>query len=66
MSRARELDSGIVVALKRLKTDSDVGAMDAGLPTTALREMQTLQAARGHDNIVHLREVVVGERSEEG
>ncbi|KAK4465760.1 kinase-like domain-containing protein [Cladorrhinum samala] len=57
VSRARELSTGKVVALKRLKIDpKDRG----GLPVTGLREIQILKDC-DHRNIVKLREVVVGD-----
>lgn len=57
VSRARELATGKVVALKRLKIDAkDRG----GLPVTGLREIQILKDC-DHRNVVRLHEVVVGE-----
>ncbi|KAK3990170.1 kinase-like domain-containing protein [Cladorrhinum sp. PSN332] len=57
VSRACELSTGKVVALKRLKIDpKDRG----GLPVTGLREIQILKDC-DHRNIVKLREVVVGD-----
>ncbi|KAI2626611.1 kinase-like protein [Hypoxylon sp. NC1633] len=57
VARAREIKTGKVVALKRLKID----AADAGgLPETGLREIQILKDC-SHRNIVDLREVVVGD-----
>jgi cell division cycle 2-like len=55
VSRAKDLATGEVVALKKLKIDN---APD-GFPVTGLREIQTLQRAR-HQNVVHLREIVMG------
>lgn len=56
VARARELASGRVVALKRLKIEpKDRG----GLPVTGLREIQILKDCE-HRNIVGLREIVVG------
>jgi cell division cycle 2-like len=55
VSRAREVATGEIVALKKLKMDS----LNDGFPVTALREIQTLKASR-HRHIVHLREIVVG------
>ncbi|KAK4542560.1 hypothetical protein LTR36_006608 [Oleoguttula mirabilis] len=57
VSRAREEATGEIVAIKKLKLDP---ARDAGFPVTALREIQTLRAAK-HRHIVDLREVVTGE-----
>ncbi|KAI0199699.1 cmgc/cdk/pitslre protein kinase [Astrocystis sublimbata] len=59
VSRAKELRSGRVVALKRLKLDTaEAGAV--GLPETGLREIQILKDCV-HKNIVRLQEVVVGD-----
>ncbi|KAL4794724.1 kinase-like domain-containing protein [Aspergillus venezuelensis] len=55
VSRAKELGTGEVVALKRLKLDNSPD----GFPVTGLREIQTLLEAR-HQNVVFLREVVMG------
>ena len=57
VARAKELATGKVVALKRLKiepTDRN------GLPVTGLREIQILKDCQ-HRNVVKLQEVVVGE-----
>lgn len=59
VARAREIRTGRVVALKRLKIDT-VEAQETGLPVTGLREIQILKDC-SHRNIVELREVVVGE-----
>ncbi|KAL2129496.1 hypothetical protein VTI74DRAFT_7683 [Chaetomium olivicolor] len=57
VSRAKEIATGQVVALKRLKIDpKDRG----GLPVTGLREIQILKDC-DHRNVVKLREVVVGD-----
>ena len=55
VSRARTKANGEVVALKRLKMEHT----NDGFPVTGLREIQTLMASR-HNNIVKLREVVMG------
>ncbi|RPA97753.1 kinase-like protein [Choiromyces venosus 120613-1] len=55
VSRARDSRTGEIVALKRLKLERETD----GFPITSLREIQTLMAAR-HENVVNLREVVVG------
>ena len=60
VSRAKEIATGEVVALKKLKMDN---AID-GFPVTGLREIQTLMASR-HENIVALREVVMGDKLDE-
>lgn len=58
VSRAKEMATGEIVAIKKLKQDTASAAY--GFPVTALREIQTLNAARGHRHIVSLREVVTG------
>lgn len=60
VSRAREISTGEVVALKKLKVDNPID----GFPVTGLREIQTLKASR-HENIVALREVVMGDSMNE-
>lgn len=60
VSRAREINTGEVVALKKLKVDNPID----GFPVTGLREIQTLKASR-HENIVALREVVMGDNMNE-
>ncbi|EEH45249.1 CMGC/CDK protein kinase [Paracoccidioides brasiliensis Pb18] len=55
VSRAKEVATGEIVALKRLKMEY----CKDGFPITGLREIQTLLESR-HTNIVHLREVVMG------
>ncbi|KAI0428619.1 Pkinase-domain-containing protein [Xylaria sp. FL1042] len=59
VARAREIKTGTVVALKRLKLDNDE-VSQVGLTETGLREIQILKDC-SHKNIVKLREVVVGE-----
>ncbi|KAI1196612.1 Pkinase-domain-containing protein [Nemania serpens] len=58
VARAREIKTGKVVALKRLKLDTTESAQ-TGLPETGLREIQILKDC-SHRNVVELREVVVG------
>lgn len=60
VSRAKEMATGEVVALKKLKMEN----ANDGFPVTGLREIQTLMASR-HDNIVALREVVMGDKLDE-
>ncbi|KAG4217565.1 hypothetical protein PC116_g33955, partial [Phytophthora cactorum] len=57
VARAKEIKTGKVVALKRLKFDPNDAS---GLPETGLREIQILKDC-SHRNIVSLREVVVGD-----
>lgn len=54
--RAKDKQTGDIVALKKLKLDEE----KYGFPITALREINALMACR-HDNVVGIREVVVGE-----
>ncbi|KAF2274114.1 kinase-like protein [Westerdykella ornata] len=61
VSRAREIGTGEVVALKKVKMDY----VHDGFPITALREVAILQKVRGHANVVDLREVVMGEGFDE-
>lgn len=54
--RARDKQTGDIVALKKLKLDEE----KHGFPITALREINALMTCR-HENVVGIREVVVGE-----
>ena len=54
--RARDKQTGDIVALKKLKLDEEKN----GFPITALREIYALMTCR-HENVVGIREVVVGE-----
>ena len=56
MFRARDKETGDIVALKKLKLDEE----KHGFPITSLREINALMACR-HENVVGIREVVVGE-----
>ncbi|GFG23426.1 serine/threonine-protein kinase ppk23 [Aspergillus udagawae] len=60
VSRARDITTGEVVALKKLKMENSPD----GFPVTGLREIQTLLEAR-HTNIVHLREIVMGTKMDD-
>ncbi|KAK8022133.1 hypothetical protein PG993_012900 [Apiospora rasikravindrae] len=61
VARAKDLRSGKVVALKRLKLDETTGGgARAGLPETGLREIQILKDC-SHRNIVGLHEVVLND-----
>ncbi|KAI9890151.1 MAG: Cyclin-dependent kinase 10 [Vezdaea aestivalis] len=55
VSRARDQGTGEVVALKMLKMEAA-----EGFPITGLREIEILMRMR-HENVVRLREVVVGD-----
>ncbi|EJD49778.1 Pkinase-domain-containing protein [Auricularia subglabra TFB-10046 SS5] len=54
--RARDKQTGDIVALKKLKLEEE----KHGFPITALREINALMACR-HENVVNIREVVVGD-----
>jgi cell division cycle 2-like protein len=60
VSRAKDITTGEVVALKKLKMENSPD----GFPVTGLREIQTLLEAR-HSNIVFLREIVMGNKMDE-
>jgi cell division cycle 2-like protein len=60
VSRAKDISTGEVVALKKLKMDY----VSDGFPVTALREIQLLKESR-HPNIVDLKEVVMGNQLDE-
>jgi cell division cycle 2-like protein len=54
--RAKDKQTGDIVALKKLKLDEEKN----GFPITALREVHSLMTCR-HENVVRIREVVVGD-----
>lgn len=60
VSRAKDITSNEVVALKKLKMENSAD----GFPVTGLREIQTLLEAR-HPNVVYLREIVIGNKVDE-
>jgi cell division cycle 2-like protein len=60
VSRAKDLETKEIVALKRLKLERETD----GFPITSLREITTLMAAR-HPNVVNIREVVMGDTLKE-
>ena len=55
--RARDKQTGEVVALKKVRMDKERD----GMPVTALREVRILQSSR-HKNIVNLLRVVNGKK----
>lgn len=57
VSRARDKETGDIVALKKLKMDQEKN----GFPITSLREIRTLMTVGNHENIVRVREIVVGD-----
>ncbi|PYH77928.1 serine/threonine-protein kinase ppk23 [Aspergillus uvarum CBS 121591] len=61
VSRAKDITTGEIVALKKLKLEP---TSPEGFPVTGLREIQTLFEAR-HQNIIELREVVMGTKMDE-
>lgn len=54
--RARDKETGDIVALKKLKLEEE----KHGFPITALREVNALMVCK-HENVVGIREVVVGD-----
>lgn len=60
VSRAKDISTGEIVALKKLKMENS----QDGFPVTGLREIQTLLESR-HSNIVNLREIVMGTKMDE-
>ena len=55
VDRARDTKTDKVVALKKVRMEHEKD----GLPVSGLREISVLLSCR-HENIVHLKEVVVG------
>ena len=55
--RAKCNDTGGIYALKKLKLEEE----KQGFPITSLREVMALMVAGGHENVVGIREIVVGE-----
>ncbi|OUM65254.1 hypothetical protein PIROE2DRAFT_60173 [Piromyces sp. E2] len=53
--RARDKETGEIIALKKLKLDKE----KFGFPTTSLREIQMLLMAK-HPNIVDVKEIAIG------
>jgi cell division cycle 2-like protein len=54
--RARDKQTGDIVALKKLKLEEE----KFGFPITSLREINALMTCR-HENVVNIREIVVGD-----
>lgn len=55
IDRAKDKLNGNIVALKKVRMDVEKD----GLPLSGLREIQVLMACR-HENVVQLKEVLVG------
>lgn len=55
--RAKCNDTGGIYALKKLKLEEE----KHGFPITSLREVMALMAAGAHENVVGIREIVVGD-----
>lgn len=55
LDRAKDTISDKTVALKKVRMENEKD----GIPVSGLREIQVLLSCR-HENIVHLKEVVVG------
>jgi cell division cycle 2-like protein len=54
--RARDKETGDIVAIKKLKLDEEKN----GFPITSLREVMALMVCK-HENVVPIREIVVGD-----
>ncbi|KAG8914143.1 hypothetical protein FRC01_004199 [Tulasnella sp. 417] len=54
--RAQDVETGDIVALKKLKLDEE----KHGFPITSLREIMALMVCK-HENVVGIREIVVGD-----
>lgn len=59
VARARDKRTGEIVALKRIKLSNPELSRE-GFPLLALREINALMKMREHENIVHVRGVVIG------
>lgn len=57
MYKARETNTSELVALKKIRLESE----DEGIPSTAIREISLLKELR-HPNIVRLQDVIHTER----
>jgi len=55
--RARCNETGGIYALKKLKLEEE----KQGFPITSLREVMALMVTGGHENVVGVREIVVGD-----
>jgi cell division cycle 2-like protein len=60
VSRARDKETGRLVALKRLKRDRSTAS--EGFPITSVREIKALKKLKSTPNVVQLQQVVVGSR----
>ena len=60
MYKAREIDSGEMVALKKVRTDND--REREGFPITAIREIKILRQL-SHPNIINLKEIVTDKQN---
>jgi cell division cycle 2-like protein len=58
--RARDKETGEIVALKKLKLEPEQG----GFPVTSLREIHALMIIK-HPNIVNVREIVMGNQMDQ-
>jgi serine/threonine protein kinase len=54
--KARDKGTGEIVALKKVRMHNE----NDGFPITSLREISILSALKHHQNIINLKEVVVG------
>ena len=60
MYKAREIDTGEIVALKKVRTDND--REKEGFPITAVREIKILRQLQ-HPNIINLKEIVTDKQN---
>jgi len=58
--KAREIDTGEMVALKKVRTDND--REREGFPITAIREIKILRQL-SHPNIINLKEIVTDKQN---
>lgn len=60
MYKAREIDTGEIVALKKVRTDNE--REKEGFPITAVREIKILRQLH-HPNIINLKEIVTDKQN---
>lgn len=60
MYKAREIDTGEIVALKKVRTDNE--REKEGFPITAVREIKILRQLQ-HPNIINLKEIVTDKQN---
>lgn len=60
MYKAREISTGEIVALKKVRTDNE--REREGFPITAVREIKILRQLQ-HPNIINLKEIVTDKQN---